>query len=441
MAFLAPAAMEAAGFALEGVAEFVADNVVDVVIDGAWKALDYVGTNVFGFAPEGYEAVSSEVELLNVNTESYAQTMLDASADERLAAAGEEAEQMIVQMTETGADENTPLLQSDLERLAGDAEYRSSIMKKVVKAAIVAGVTLSAEEIARRTYAYVVSQHPQEDILTHHEHITGQTFMAATSVSKKKKRSKGRAGKKYKISDAAIARAVANYTNPGSTTSFSTRHNLNSLDINYNNIALTTAGCSYVIPLLHAWSGANTWASITGGIARGTNALSERIGDVITIRKINLAVGIAYPTASQTLPPVQKFNLYIFYDNDYDRVWPSTSSTDLAATKIFEAGGMRMDAYRTRNGASRFKLLKKATLDFSNYAAIIPSGATYPPFQKSVTMTVNCNKQIIYETGDNTGTYDKIRHGQLYFCLMGSSVTSGTPVYQVNMRGTIEYDP
>jgi hypothetical protein len=464
MAFLAPVF----AFVGEEVAAAITPIVEEVAVE-AYDAASGLAARIFG---NGYQVLdeSEEVaEFLADQTESEAEIVVsaantsggylsaetDALLESHMAEFHPDADANLVALVEHGSGAETPTISENLARLANDPEYRASLLKKALYAAIAAGATISTEQLATHAYAYAINNAPKDEILTHHEFTTGalpnnphveppMRYSGSDFMVSKKRSSSStskRKTKKYRFSQADINAAVANYKPKSSK--IAVVHNRNFVDINFVNATMPTTAPAMVLPLLHSWNLAQATAGITGGIgtAGGTGVISTRTGDVITVKKITLTIGVTFLNTRLVLPN-QKFNIYIFYDNDYDRVWPTASSTDLTPTPIFESGGLRTDAFRTRNGSTRYSLLKKTTLDFTNFAGVFLSGTWQPPeVNKSVSLTLNTNKQIVYESGEATGAYTKIRHGQLYLVICGGVQNNGTPAPLLSVRGAVEYDP
>lgn len=465
MAFLAPVF----AFVGEEVAAAVAPVVEEVAVE-AYDAASGLAARIFG---DGYEVLeqSEEVaEFLADQTESEAEIVVsaantsggnlsaetDALLESHMAEFHPDADANLVALVEHGSGAETPTISETLARLADDPEYRASLLKKALYAAIAAGATISTEQLATHAYAYAINNAPKDEILTHHEFTTGalpnnphvappmrysgSDFMVAKGPRVKRYKKTPRGPKIPAAEMRAFLRADA--ARSSRSNKIAIVHNRNYVDINWSAVPIPATAPAMVLPLLHSWSGLQTHASITGGIgtAGGTGVISTRNGDVITVKKINLTIGMYYPN-TRTITPNQKYNIYIFYDNDYDRAWPTASSTDLTPSPIFEAGGLRTDAFRTRNGSTRYSLLKKTTLDFSNFNQPNLSGTwSLPEYCKTVSLSISTNKTIVYESGDATGAYNKIRHGQFYLVICGGSQGANTSA-QLNVRGAVEYDP
>jgi hypothetical protein len=461
MAFLAPA------FALAG--EAVATFAVETVAPAAFDAACALGDWVFGIGE--YEPLAEEeVEVMNVNTREYfggaSDEEVHALLDNHLAENVPEADDALVELVEHGASDETPGIQETLLRLKNDPAFRNEMMKKAAYTAIASGAAVGAEQLAVHAYAYAINKNPPSEILTHHETITGSLpnnphidpiyspayspaadYMAPTRASKKYKRTPrgpkidNKTMREFLRADAARSKKTAlGYSRLKTAT---IRHYY---PVNFDNYTLTGPDKSRVMPLLHQWNGAENVTGITLGIARGTGP-SDRIGDIATIRKIDLTISVRYPNPGQLVN--EKWNFYLIYDNDYDRQWPVPApGSDWGTQFFFEAGGLRQDSVRTRNGLNRFTILKKMSLNFND--SLVPSYVgtsgvggtlTYPPIYRTGKLICSMNKPIIYDATDQYGVYNQIRHGQIYLVACGADVAGSTMVPTVYIDGNIEFEP
>jgi hypothetical protein len=467
MAFLAPA------FALAG--EAVATFAVETVAPAAFDAACSLGDAIFGWGEQAFEPLQQlteeEAEIANVNTRSYfggaSDEETDALLDNHLSTNHPEADDHLVQLAEHGASDETPGIQQTLTRLRDDPEFRNEMLKKAAYTAIASGAAVGTEQLAVHAYAYAINQNPPSEILTHHEHITGSLpnnphidpiyspaySPASDYMAPRKKARTGSKAKKrtmynslgYPLSgyDAEAKRSrLSGTTQRFGSTRLSTSSVRHYYPVSFNNYTLGTDR-SRVMPLLHQWSGTEDTANITLGVKRGTGP-TERIGDIITLKKIELTIAVRY--SSPTYTPCEKFNFYLVYDNDYDRSWPTPTTTDWKATNFFQEGGLRTDSVRTRNGLNRFTVLKKVSVDFSQYNTPITTGSSgisgtlyVPNYFKSVKLTCNTTKPIMYDSADDAGAYNLIRHGQLY--LVGCGTTTSQPTPELYVQGNIEFLP
>jgi len=452
MAFLAPAVVavgEAAGAA-------VFEYAWPAVVDAGFSVGQFIVDDIIFGGEQLYEAVD-QVALLEEQTAEQEGIIAEVNANGNFNAnAAEMAEQHVVdfhfdeadsllsEMAEVEGTDSTPGIYEALTQMRTSPEFRAAMIDKAAKALFVAGATFTTEQLVSHAYSYAMKEHATEDeILTHHEHITGESYMPSTKRQKmsgtsKKRSSGGAASSSSKRIRATNSNAVARRI-PLTTT----RHVYKGASFTHS-----FAGNSLVLPLINQWNGTiDTATGLSGGIATNAGSGSDgaRFGDIITVKNIKIKVYINYNGATATILPNQKYNFYVFYDNDYDRKWPTPSTTDWKATNFFDVGSGRTDAFRTRNNLARFTLLKKASVDFMKFTQpFAATGTTFPNFRQYCDINVNTSKTITYDSAfaGAGGLWDTIRHGQLYLVVCaaeGTLTAPNLPDFKYETR--IEYEP